>query len=211
MRTEQWIELLARGAGAAPAGLALRRLSLAGAAGFLASAALAIGTAGLLPWALFATQVPWTKLAYCGALAVASGWMTARLSRPAATWQSARTACICICGVMGLVGAAALALAPEGARWAALLGRSWWACPLAVLVLALPALAAVAWAVKGLAPTRPVATGFAAGAFAGALSACGYSLVCPEASPAFVAVWYTLGVLLTAAAGAWLGPRLFRW
>jgi hypothetical protein len=28
--------------------------------------------------------VPWTKLAYAGALALAAGWLSARLSRPAA-------------------------------------------------------------------------------------------------------------------------------
>ncbi len=211
MRTEQWIDLLARGAGAAPAGLALRRLSLAGAAGFMASAVLAIASAGLIPWALFATQVPWTKLAYCGALTAAAGLLTARLSRPAAAWKPARAMLLGVCGVMLAIGCAALWQTPAGARGAALLGRSWWACPLAVLALALPALVAVSWAVKGLAPTRPAATGLASGAFAGALSACGYSLVCPEASPAFVAVWYTLGIALTAAAGALIGRRLFRW
>jgi hypothetical protein len=43
------------------------------------------------------------------------------------------------------------------------------------------------------------------------LGASGYALACPEASPAFVAVWYSLGVLLTGLLGAALGPRLLRW
>jgi len=75
----------------------------------------------------------------------------------------------------------------------------------------LPALAAALWAVRGLAPTRPWAAGFAAGLLAGSVGAFGYSLSCPEASPAFVAAWYTLGIVLTGAVGAALGPRVLRW
>ena len=55
------------------------------------------------------------------------------------------------------------------------------------------------------------AGGFAAGIFAGAIGALGYSLACPEASMAFVAVWYTLGIALTGAAGALVGPWALRW
>jgi hypothetical protein len=80
-----------------------------------------------------------------------------------------------------------------------------------VLVLSLAALAGSIWAVRGLAPTRPGAAGFAAGLLAGSLGAFGYSLSCPEASPAFVAIWYTLGIAFTGAVGAALGPRVLRW
>jgi hypothetical protein len=76
---------------------------------------------------------------------------------------------------------------------------------------ATPALAAALWAVRGLAPTRPRAAGFAAGLLAGSVGACGYALSCPEVSPAFVAVWYTLGIALTGALGAALGTRVLRW
>ena len=61
------------------------------------------------------------------------------------------------------------------------------------------------------ATTRPVAAGFAAGVMAGSVGAFGYALSCPEASPAFVATWYTLGIALTGALGAALGPRVLRW
>jgi hypothetical protein len=73
------------------------------------------------------------------------------------------------------------------------------------------ALAAALWALRGLAPTRPRAAGGAAGLLAGAVGAAGYSLACPEASPGFVAAWYTLGIALTGGLGALLGPRLLRW
>jgi hypothetical protein len=80
-----------------------------------------------------------------------------------------------------------------------------------VLALSLPALAAALWAVRGLAPTRPRTAGFAAGLLAGSVGAIGYALSCAEASPAFVALWYTLGIALTGAVGAVLGPRVLRW
>lgn len=78
-------------------------------------------------------------------------------------------------------------------------------------MLSAPALAAVLWAMRGLAPTRPRTAGFAAGLLAGSLGALGYALYCPELSPLFVLVWYTLGILIPAGLGALLGPLLLRW
>jgi hypothetical protein len=46
---------------------------------------------------------------------------------------------------------------------------------------------------------------------AGSLGALGYALSCTELSPAFVAVWYSLGIASTGALGAALGPRMLRW
>lgn len=66
-------------------------------------------------------------------------------------------------------------------------------------------------AVRGLAPTRPRAAGFAAWLFAGALGACGSALWYLGVSAAFVAVWYALVSGLTGPLGALLGPRVLRW
>ncbi len=211
MKTDALIELLARDAGPAPRALAARRLSPAAAAGLLVSAAIAIALFGAIPAALYATAVPWTKMAYAGALALAAGWLTARLSRPAAPITQPRRATLLVLVAMAVVGAVSLVSAPAGTRMDVVLGASWSTCPWSVLALSLPALAAALWAVRGLAPTRPRAAGFAAGLLAGSVGAFGYSLSCPEASPAFVAVWYTLGIVFTGAVGAALGPRVLRW
>lgn len=211
MKTESLIDMLSRNAGPAPAALAARRLGLAAATGVMASAALAIGILGLVPAPQFATPAPWTKLAYCSALAVAAGALTARLSRPGADARHARAVLGAVLLVMLAIGGGSLALAPAGSRLEAVLGQSWWLCPWRVLALSMPALAVVIWAVRGLAPTRLGSAGFAAGLLAGALGAGGYALTCPEPSPAFVAVWYTLGISLTGVAGALLGRRWFRW
>lgn len=211
MKTDALIDLLARDAGPAPRALAARRLSPAAAAGLLMSAAISIAWFGVIPAPMFATAVPWTKMAYAGALAVAAGWLTARLSRPAAPTAQPRRLTVLVLLAMAAVGGVSLAATPPGARLDGLLGHSWASCPWSVLALSLPALAAALWSVRGLAPTRPRAAGFAAGLLAGSVGAFGYALSCPEASPAFVAVWYTLGIAVTGAVGAALGPRLLRW
>ena len=92
-----------------------------------------------------------------------------------------------------------------------LLGHSWWDCPWFVLTISLPALAALLWAMRGLAPTHTRAAGFAAGLLAGAIGAGAYALACTEMAVSFVAAWYTLGMLLTGALGAFLGPRVLKW
>jgi hypothetical protein len=211
MKTDTLIDLLARNAGPAPRAPALRRLSPAALAGLVVSALAAITWFGAIPAPMFATAVPWTKMAYAGALALAAGWLTARLSRPAAPLRWPQRVTVAVVGVMAVMGGVSLVYEPSGGRVQALLGHSWSSCPWSVLALSLPGLAAALWAVQGLAPTRPRAAGFAAGLMAGSVGAFGYSLSCPEASSAFVAMWYTLGMALTGAVGALLGPRVLRW
>ena len=92
-----------------------------------------------------------------------------------------------------------------------LMGNTALLCPWLVLALSLPALGLSFWAMRSLGPTQLRMAGFAAGLLAGAVGAFGYSLACPEASAAFVSVWYTLGIALTGVLGAALGPRVLRW
>jgi hypothetical protein len=211
MKTDRLIEMLARDAGPAPRGLVARRLAPVAAIGLPAGAALALGAFGAIPAHQFAGAVPWIKLAYAGALACAAAWLAARLSRPGASAGAAWRAMAAVVLAMAVVACAWVASRPDGMRVEALLGRSWTRCPSGVLGLSVPALAIALWAMRGLAPTRPVVAGFAAGLFAGAIGACAYALACDEASPAFVAAWYTLGVLASGALGAALGSRVLRW
>lgn len=211
MKTDELIDLLARGAGPAPQALALRRLAPVAAAGVAASALMALTLYGPIPPNLYATAAPWIKLGYAAALATAAAWLTARLGRPVARLRLPQQAVAAVVLAMLAIGLAALVATPPDDRGAALLGHSWSTCPGNVLALSLPALLGTLWSLRGMAPTRQRAAGFAAGLFAGALGAFGYALSCPEVSPTFVALWYSLGIGLVAAAGATLGPRLLRW
>ncbi len=211
MKTEAWIELLSRDAGPAPRSLVTKRLTPAVAFGLLASAWASIAVFGLIPLSMFGTSVPWTKLAYAGALAIAAGWWAVRLSRPGATEGRPRRVALGVVMLMAAVGLMSWLSQPTAERLAALLGHSWLSCAPSVLAVSVPALTAALWALRGLAPTRPRVAGFAAGVLAGSIGAMGYSLSCPESSAAFVAVWYSLGILLTSGLGALLGPRVLDW
>jgi hypothetical protein len=157
------------------------------------------------------TPAPWIKLAYAGGVAAAALWLAGRLARPVARLAVPARSVLGVVLAMGAVGALAYLATPAPERAPALLGHSWLTCPRNVLVLSLPALALGLWALRGLAPTRPGLAGFAVGIAAGGLGAFGYALSCVETSPAFVALWYSLGIALTAALGAVVGARVLRW
>lgn len=99
----------------------------------------------------------------------------------------------------------------SGARTAQWLGGSWQVCSVSIVALSLPILGALLWALRHLAPTRPVLTGAVAGVLAGSLAASIYSLHCPETSLTFFAVWYVAGMALATGLGALLGGRWLRW
>jgi hypothetical protein len=90
-------------------------------------------------------------------------------------------------------------------------GISWTVCSANIALLSLPVFVALVWLMKGLAPTRLRLSGAAAGIAAGGVGALVYTVHCPELAAPFLALWYVLGMLLPAALGAWVGPRLLRW
>ncbi len=211
MKTNDLIDLLATGAGPAPRWVEARRLLPMMALGVIASAVGALAILGPIPAELFATPAPWVKFAYAGGLAAAAAWLVARLGRPVPRTGAPLRGLLLVLGAMGALALLTLLASPAGERLALVLGHSWSRCPVNVLALSLPALAGALWALRGLAPTRPRAAGLAAGLLGGSLGALGYSLSCTELAPAFVAVWYSLGIGLAGALGALLGPRVLRW
>jgi hypothetical protein len=211
MKTDELILMLSRGAGPAPTALAARRLGLAVVMGLLTAVMAAAWLKNPVPLALFGQPGMWLKLGYAAVLAAVAVSWASRLGRPGMAGGGARLALMLVVAAVGVLGLVTMAQAPEGARAAAVLGQSWRECPRSVLLLSLPTLAGTLWALRGLAPTRPRMAGLAAGLTAGGVGAFAYALFCPELSPAFVAVWYTLGVAAAGALGAVLGPRLLRW
>ena len=211
MKTQSLIEMLARGAGPAPQARVLERMAPVVVLGLISSAVLALLSIGSIPAAMWGTPAPWMKLIYGASLALAAGWLTARLSRPIARMQWPLMALVVVFATMLGQGAITLLTAAPEQRMTKLLGETWITCPSNVVLLSLPALAGILWVLRGLAPTQLGAAGFNAGLLAGALGAMGYALVCPEVSATFVAVWYSLGILLTGLMGAILGPVLLRW
>jgi hypothetical protein len=211
VNTNELIDSLARGAGPAPRFAASRRLGWAACIGFLASVLLCLALFSPIPREMLATPAPWIKLAYTGALGVAAWWLVARLGRPVARLARPAGAVALVLAVMAVVGLIAWLGSPVSERLAMLVGHAPLSCPTRIFSLSVPVLLVVLWSLRGLAPTRLRAAGLAAGLLAGALAALGYALVCREQSASFVAVWYSVGIGLTAMLGAVLGPRTLRW
>lgn len=211
MKTEELISLLARGAGAAPRGVVARRLGCAMSLGLAAGVGMAFVWPGFIPAEMYLYPAPWFKLSYATVLAAAALWLASRLARPGARTEAPAVTTALVVLTAAMTGLSAWQATPPEARMGGLLGHSWWDCPWFVLTISLPALAALLWAMRGLAPTHTRAAGFAAGLLAGAMGAGAYALACTELAVSFVAAWYTLGILMTGALGALLGPRVLRW
>lgn len=211
MKTDAWIDLLARDAGPAPRALAARRWAPAVGLGLLASAALAVFGFGPVPADFYGTAAPWTKMAYAAAVATAALWWAVRLGKPSAPTRPPRRAVWGVVALMLAVGLVATWSTPPTERWAVVFRPQWSGCALAILALSLPTLAAGLWALRGLAPTRPGWAGFAAGLVAGGVGAFGFALSCTAEAMAYIAFWYTAGIVAAGAVGALLGPRVLRW
>ena len=112
---------------------------------------------------------------------------------------------------MWLLAAIVLLGAAPGERGELVLGQSAASCPFIIALLSAPLFVAAFWAMMGLAPTRLVLAGAAAGVLSGAGGALVYALYCPEMAAPFIGIWYLLGMLIPTVMGALLGPRLLRW
>jgi hypothetical protein len=86
-------------------------------------------------------------------------------------------------------------------------------CVFYVAVLSIPMLLVAGAGLRGVELERPGLTGLFVGLFCGATAASIYGAHCLDSTFLFVALWYTLGVVLCGAAGAvglklvGLGPR----
>jgi hypothetical protein len=213
MKTHELVDMLARNAGAADPGVPARRLAVAlgwGAFGTMLMMGLLLGVRSDLAQAVWLPMF-WVKLAFPAALLSGALLAVARLARPGVPLARAPAAIAAPVAAMGLLGAAVLAIATPGTREALIFGESAASCPFTIALLAVPLFCAALWALRGLAPTRLVLAGAAAGLLAGAGGALVYALYCTEMAAPFIAVWYLAGMLLPAGAGALLGPRLLRW
>lgn len=182
-------------------------------AGAIGSTLLIVMTLGLRPdlWLAIHGATLWMKWGYTVSLAAVAIYVTARLARPDP--GSLRRLWLVAIPILGLaaLGVGELIRTPRSGWLAMWLGHTWSKCPWLVLMLAVPIFIGLLWSFRRLAPTRLRAAGAAAGLAAGAFSATVYCLHCPEVSALFVLSWYSLGILLAAALGALLGPRLLRW
>jgi hypothetical protein len=213
MNTDELAKLLATGAGAVDPRAPMRRAVAAVGAGVLVAAALMAAWLGVRTNLVQDAGDPmlWVKFAFVAWLAVGGGMAALRLARPGARLARVPGAIAAPVLVMWVLAAIALAGADGPRRAELLLGQTWSACPINIAVLALPIFAAALWGMRGFAPTRLRLAGAAAGLLAGASGAVVYAFHCPELAAPFLGLWYVLGMLVPAALGALIGPRVLRW
>jgi len=211
--TEDLIARLAQDLRPAARNLVARRLGLAVALAMpvsLVAVAVLLGLRSDMAQAM-ASRMFWMKLAYAAAYATVGVVCVERIARPAGApggrlrWLAAPMIGIAVVAVVQI------AQATPARAHALIMGDSAMVCPWYIAASSLPLLVALVWAVRGLAPTRLRLAGALIGLTSGGFGAMVYCLHCPEAGAPFVAIWYSLGMLLPCVIGAALGPRLLRW
>lgn len=213
MKTDDLVSLLATGVEPVERHAVGRRYAIAVGVGIVAAAVLLLSLLGVRPDLAEAARLPmfWVKLAFVASLAWASLAVTLRLARPGVRLRWSPAAIVLpVLAIWGL-GGAELAQASPTERAALLFGTTWSACPWLIATLSIPVFIAAFWAMRGLAPTQPPLAGAASGLLAGTVGALVYCLHCPELGAPFLGVWYLIGMLIPAAAGAVLGTRWLRW
>ncbi|MHA6297305.1 NrsF family protein [Devosia sp. CAU 1758] len=185
--------------------------------------ALAVGIAGsLLLGPLFLDLVmgrpfggAWGSAMFWGKLAFTLGLgLLGLIAVPALSRPDGRLVWPLLAAVA--LALSALAMGTMGwmqADWAMpmLMGGTALVCPWLIILTAAPMLAMLLGAMRRFAPASPTLAGLAAGLLAGGFGAAAYAFYCGETSMMFMAVWYSLGIALTALLGAVLGRFLLRW
>ena len=213
MRTDELIAALAEDAQPISRGALRGRLALASLAATAAAVAFVLIWLGMRPDMHIAMRKAtfWIKAGYTLALAACGFALTLRMGRPGAKPGLAAALAPAVFAALAVLAVSELLLARPTERAADVMGVSWQFCPFLIPTFALPVFAGAIWALRGMAPTRLRMAGAAAGLLAGGVGATAYGLHCQEMSPAFVAIWYSLGVAVCVAIGALSGPRLLRW
>lgn len=211
MKTDQLIDVLARGIEPAERPRWMRRLAVTLMLGLLLALGLIVLGFGVRPDIGAARWAVLLKAAFSAAAAAAMLPLAERLMRPGRPLGWRVAAVLVFVGVSALATVIALmGVAPED-RMRAWLGGGFPWCLVIVPVLAAPSAALLLWLMRGFAPTRLTLAGAAIGALSGGVGAMAYSMYCPVDSVAFVTTWYVLSIALCAAIGAVVGARLLRW
>lgn len=213
MNTERLIQTLSRNVPRISRYAVVKRVSVGIAAGGLLAMILVTATLGVRPDLRVAMHgfSFWMKWTYTISLGLGAIYAITRLARPTPVSLQGLWLLTAPVLVLAGIGVGELARTPSSEWLAMWLGRSWTSCPWLVLTLSAPIFVGLLWSFRKLAPSRLHAAGAIAGLGAGAWAATIYCLHCPEVSAIFVLTWYSLGMLLAAAIGALLGPRLLRW
>jgi hypothetical protein len=211
MKTEDLIDALAAGLEPARPARLNPALLTAAAVAAVAAVALLLGVRPDLADALQA-PTPWLKGVYTAALAGTAIWLATRLGRPGVDPRPAAFALLSVVTIAILWGGIEMAMTAPEQRMVGWLGHTWTVCGRNIVLASIFTAPLVFLSARRLAPTRPTAAGLALGVATGGIAATAYGLLhCGEATAAFVATWYTLGIAAAGAIGALVGRFALRW
>jgi hypothetical protein len=213
MKTDDLISMLARepaGLTAPPQGERVRAAVAVAAGG---SFAIMIAWLGLNPELRSDLSLPmfWVKAGFALSLVIAFGFALSRLGRPGRNAKPMFAAAGLFALAMLFLGVVAALTGDREEVMAALRGYGKFDCPISIATLSIPIFIASFWAMRQFAPTQLTLAGGVAGLFSGAVGASIYALHCVGYHPTYVAVWYTVGMLIPGIVGAALGRSLLRW
>jgi hypothetical protein len=210
MRTDDLIARLAAEP-VAPRPGAGRWLALA--AGLVATAALFAAAYGVRPdlGRVAADPAVAAKTLLPLALAGLAFVLALRACRPGARPGAEARAIWAVPALTAALVAGTFLATPPDVRLAVALGHSIHVCLPSIALLAAPILAGLLAALRHGAPERPARAGALAGFAAAGVATVLYSVFCTEDSPLFYGLWYSLGILIVALAGAVAGARVLRW
>ncbi|MCC4294920.1 NrsF family protein [Brevundimonas aurantiaca] len=211
MKTDDLIDALAAGLEPAKPAMPSPVLLAAAAVAAVAAVGLFLGFRPDLGQALQG-PIPWLKGIYTAALAGTGIWLAIRLGRPGVDPRPAVFALLAVVAAAGLWGLIEMSLTSPEQRMDDWLGGTWTICGRNIVLVSAFAAPFVFLSARKLAPTRPATAGLALGLATGGLAATAYGLLhCGEATVAFVATWYTLGIAAAGLIGAAVGRFALRW
>jgi hypothetical protein len=153
----------------------------------------------------------WAKFTYTLSVALLGGVATLALSRPDGRTRWPWYVALGLLAGLDILAFYQLANAKPDEMMPLIIGGTSMVCPWRIVVLGLPVLFGAILALRRLAPRSPTLAGFAAGIMAGGAGAWVYSFACAETGMMFLALWYTLGIVIVGGIGAVLGRFLLRW
>ncbi len=213
MATPDLIDRLVADLEPVPRGAVARRLAVGLVAGVVVSVIAMLVFLGPRPDTVtaMATMAWWMKLGYTALLAAIGAAALALVARPGGTARAAALAGVAVLVLCAAFAALEYFATPVSEHDRMIYGATWNSCPRNIVLLSLPMVIGGVWALRGLGPTHLTLAGAAVGLASGAFGALVYSFHCYESAMPFVAIWYTLGILLAGLIGAALGRWVLRW
>jgi hypothetical protein len=212
-KTDDFIDGLVKDLRPVREGALRRLLLLALLPGLVISAMLLLLAHGFRHdlWAALSLPAFWVKSAYPALLSIIGIAALTKVARPGGRPVGAAFPTLIIYGLLVTLGLLQLNAAPSEDHRRLIMGISYWFCPLIILATGAPLMTAAFWFLRRSAPTDPRLAGLVAGMTAGSIGAWVYTWGCIENGLTFVALWYTLGIVLCGLLGTLLGRYLLRW